>query len=83
MAFERLERLAQRMFQIFLMAGGVGIKDTQNLLPIFSRDPDEITSLLGGKSSKLCKSMASFRDFSLITVHCFGWYFKEIPVYKL
>lgn len=59
--FERLARFAQRMSQTFLMAGGVVIKDTQNLCPFF-RGILMKSPHFGGEI-KLCKYMAIFRGF--------------------
>ena len=41
----------------------------------------KITSL-GGKSNSAA-NVWQVSEISRITVHCFGWYFKEIPVYNL
>ena len=68
--FERLARFAQRMFQIFLMAGGVGAGDTQVCGPFFRgivmRSPP-----LGGEINQTLQQMyGKFQGFPLITVHC-------------
>ena len=64
MAFERLARFAQRMFQFFLMAGGVGTGDTQICGPFFRGIVMKSPHL--GENQTLQQMYGKFQGFPLL-----------------